>query len=352
MKTSGPSPIILRLLFGAIVILMSAGLYAQATSTCAEKLKTAQSYFDKGQVELIPSLLKDCLKSGFKKEEELTAYKLLIQTFLLSDKLGLADSTMLEFLKKNPEYVLSPTDHSSFVYLYNNFQVKPVVQIGIHAGTNIPFLTFVAPNPTFGEPVKSKFSRNIINLYISVESKFKINEKLEVGLEAGFSQLKFANKTTAGFTSISYSESQQRIEVPVSASYTFASFGKFTAYGRLGAGAAFTLGVTGIASYTPTDDNNKINSRTGENLIRKDSRASIDYFGQAGAGIKYKIPKGFLFGELRSNFGIREQNVPGGSTVSTMEGYYLAGEPNFRLNAVNINIGYTYIFYKPTKRKE
>jgi hypothetical protein len=352
MKTPVPSPLILRLPFAALFIFMTAGLFAQETNTCAEKLKTAQSYFQKGQVELIPSLLKDCLKSGFKKEEELTAYKLLIQTYLLNDKLAQADSTMLEFLRKNPEYVLSPTDHSSFVYLYGNFQVKPVVQIGIHAGTNIPFLTFVAPNPTFGEPVKSKFSSNIINLYISVESKFKITEKLEVGLEAGFSQLKFANKTTAGFTVISYNESQQRIEVPVSASYAFTSFGKFTVYGRMGVGAALTMGVTGTASYTPIDYNNKINSRTGENLSRKDSRVSIDYFGQAGTGIKYKISKGFLFAELRSNFGFLEQNVPGGATVSTMEGYYLAGEPNFRLNAVNINIGYSHIFYKPTKRKE
>jgi hypothetical protein len=351
MKTSVLSTLILRLFFAAFFIFMAAGLFAQ-TSTCAEKLKTAQSYFQKGQVESIPSLLKDCLKSGFKKEEELTAYKLLIQTFLLDDKLAQADSTMLEFLRKNPEYVLSPTDHSSFVYLYNNFQVKPVVQIGIHAGTNIPFLTFVTANPTFGEPVKTKFSSNIINLFISVESKFKINEKLEVGLEAGFSQLKFANKTTTGFTIITYNESQQRIEVPVSASYAITSFGKLTLYGRMGVGAAFTMGVTGTASYTPTDYNNKINSRTGENLSRKDSRVSIDYFGQAGAGIKYKISKGFLFAELRSNFGFLEQNVPGGSTVSTMEGYYMAGEPNFRLNAMNINIGYSHIFYKPTKRKE
>jgi hypothetical protein len=352
MKTSDPSPIILRLLFAALFIFITAGLFAQETSTCAEKLKTAQSYFQKGQVELIPSLLKDCLKSGFKKEEELTAYKLLIQTYLLSDKLGQADSTMLEFLRKNPEYVLSPTDHSSFVYLYNNFQVKPKVQIGIHAGTNIPFLTFVSTNPTFGEPVQSKYSRNILNLFISVESKFKINEKLEVGLEAGYSQLKFANKTTAGFTSITYTESLQRIEVPITASYAFTNFGKFTIHGRLGAGAAFTLGVTSSASSNPTDDNNKINSRTGTDLARKDSRTSIDYFLQAGAGIKYKISKGFLYAELRSNFGILEQNVPGGNTVPTLDWYYFEGEPNFRINAMNINIGYSHIFYKPTKRKE
>ena len=79
---------------------------------------------------------------------------------------------------------------------------------------------------------------------------------------------------------------------------------------------------------------------------------SIDFFGQLGAGLKYKIPGGFLFTEARSDFGILGQNVPGGQTVSLLEFYYLWRDPDFRLNALNINIGYTYIFYKPLKRKE
>jgi hypothetical protein len=351
MKNSDPSPLLFRLLFASLLFLFSAELSSQETSTCAEKLKTAQSNFDKGQVDLIPSLLKDCLKSGFKKEEELTAYKLLIQTYLLSDKIIQADSTMLEFLKKNPEYQLSPTDHSSFVYLFNNFMVKPVVQIGVHAGINIPFLTFVSTNPTYGESGKSKFSSNIGNLFISVESKFKINEKLEVGLEAGFSQMKFSNKFSEGFATVNYNESQQRIDVPVGITYALTSFGKFTVYGKFGMGAAFNLGVTATSTYSTTDKNNN-NSRTGENLTRKDSRASMDLFTQTGAGLKYKISKGFLFAELRSNFGILEQNVYGGKTVPTVEFYYIGCNPNFRLNAVNINVGYSHIFYKPTKRKE
>src|SRR5512147_1823031 len=147
MKQFYSSLIIFRLISTALIFLLPAGLLAQETGTCAEKLKNAQSFFDKGQVEEVPGLLKDCLRSGFKKEEELTAYKLLIQTFLLKDKLEQADSTMFEFLRKNPEYQLSPTDHSSFVYLYNKFRVKPVIQVSVHAGLNKPFLTFVEPNP-------------------------------------------------------------------------------------------------------------------------------------------------------------------------------------------------------------
>jgi hypothetical protein len=351
MKKPDPSPMLFRLLFVSGFIMFSAGLFSQEAGTCAEKLKNAQSFFEKGQVEEVPGLLKDCLKSGFKKEEELTAYKLLIQTFLLNDNLKLADSTMYEFLKKNPEYQLSPTDHSSFVYLFNNFKVKPVLQLTIHAGINVPFLTFVTPNLTSGENVKSSFSSNVSNLFFSLESKFKIGEKTEAGLEVGFSKLKFSNTVNQGFAVLNYTESQSRLEIPLSLTYDFASFGKLTAYSRTGLGAALNLGVTATDSYNPTDNNNP-NRRTGESLARKDSRVSVDFYAQVGAGLKYKISRGFFLAEIRSNFGIKEQNVQSGKTVSTTEFFYFWRDPNFRLNALNINIGYTYIFYKPTKRGE
>jgi hypothetical protein len=355
MKNPNPNHMLFRFLFTCLFFFTAVSLYSQEAGSCAEKLKTAQSLFGKGQVELIPSLLKDCLKTGFKKEEELTAYKLLIQTYLLNDKIEQADSTMFEFLKSNPEYQLSPTDHSSFVYLFNNFKVKPVVQIGIHAGINVPFLSFVKPNLTGGESKlsDSKFSSNIGNLFFSAESKFKVTEKLEVGFEVGFSQMKFTNKINdnSEHALINYTESQQRIQLPVFAQYDFKSFPKFIIYGRAGFGGAYTLGVTATATYSPTDPTNK-NSRTGESLNRKDSRIALDLFGQIAAGVKYKIPKGFLFAELRSDFGMLEQNLSGGLTIPQGDWYYAWRDPNFRLNAFNINIGYTYIFYKPSKRKE
>jgi Outer membrane protein beta-barrel domain len=352
MKNLNPSPVLFRLFLAALFIFLSSDIFSQETGTCAEKLKNAQSYFEKGQVTEVPALLMDCLKSGFIKEEELSAYKLLIQTFLLNDKLGQADSTMFEFLRKNPEYQLSPTDHSSFGYLFNSFRVKQVVQFSIHAGTSVPFLTFVTPNLTAGENSTSTYKSNAANLFFSLETKFKLTSRIKVGFEIGYSQLSFTNNVQyMGFAVINYSETQQRIEIPVTITYDFANFGKFTPYGRFGAGAAYNLSTSATASYTPDDKNNP-NNRTGESLDRKDSRIPIDLFGQIGAGIKFKIPRGYLFAEVRSNFGVFDQLVMNGKTVPVLEYYYLWSDPDFRLNALNINVGYTYIFYKPSKIKE
>ncbi|TAL64694.1 MAG: hypothetical protein EPN88_10575, partial [Bacteroidetes bacterium] len=330
--------------------------YSQETGTCAEKLKTAQSLFEKGQVDQVAGMIKECMKSGFNREESLSAYKLLIQTYLFEDKLEKADSSMLDFLKKNPEYALSPTDHSSFVHLFNNFKVKPVVQISLHFGTNMPFLTFIEPVSVSSLPGKSVYSSKAINLYASIEAKFKLSKKLEINFETGYSQMAFTNITD--FMEIgktNYTETQKRLELPVSLTYDITTFGKFTPYGRFGFGPAITLGSTAATSFNPTALNDT--PRTGTDVDRKDSRISMDLVTQLGAGIKLKTRGGFIFAELRSNFGIINQTVRGDLTSLTnssedLRFYYFYVDDDFKLNAMNFSIGYTQIFYKPSKRKE
>jgi len=328
-------------------------LYPQGTETCAEKLERAQTSFDRGLLAEVPPLLTGCLKSGFKQEEELQAYKLLIQTYLLNDKIELADSTMNAFLKRNPEYKTSPTDHSSFVYLFNKFNVKPVLMIGFRIGTNVPFLTFIDENLLSGNSGKSEYKTNAANLYISADAKFRLSERMEVSFEGAYSTLKFTNivADTMAHATITYNEQQQRVEIPVCVNYDFTSYGKFTLYARAGMGAALNLSTRADITNIPTDRNN-LYDRTGETLNRKDSRIFMDIFCQLGAGVKYKIPKGFLSAELRSSFGTLNQNIRGGETVDIAEQLYRWSDPGFRMNAFNFNIGYTHIFYKPAKKKE
>jgi outer membrane protein with beta-barrel domain len=326
--------------------------YSQETGSCAEKLKVAESLFTRGQVDQVPPMLTECMKSGFNREESLTAYKLLIQAYLFDDEQDLADSTMLAFLNKNSEYELSPTDHSSFVNLFNTFKVKPLVQISVHLGTNVPFLTFVDENSHSSEPVKSLYNMEAVNLFASVEAKFELSKKLEFNVEAGYSQLSFTNvETFMGFGESSYKETLKRIELPVSITYNLMRFNKLTLYGRLGLGPAFTLGSTAKVEFNPTDTNNPY-ERTGTDIDRKDSRISMDLFSQLGAGVKYKTPGGYLIAELRSNVGIFNQNVKGGASSNEPDYHYFSSDNDFRFNSLNISVGYTQLFYKPSKRKE
>lgn len=330
-----------------------------AAGSCAEKLQTAQNLFDRGQVEQVAGLLQECLKSGFNREESLAAYKLIIQTYLFEDELEKADSAMLAFLRRNPEYVLSETDHSSFVHLFNTFQVKPLVQISLHFGTSLPFRTFTVSRNVPGFTGMTKFKAQSFNLYGSLEAKFKLNEKIELNIEPGYSQLGFTiDEDFLDIGSTYYSEKQSRIEIPVSATYNIKTFGKFTPYARLGAGPSILLSSVATAEYIPRDINSS--GHKGSSIDRMDSRIRTDIFAQVGAGIKYKTRGGYIFAELRSGFGIINQtvrqdfssdlnNLPSANELNT---FYYYDDDDFNLNAVNFSIGYTQIFYKPSKRGE
>jgi hypothetical protein len=326
--------------------------YSQDTIDCALKLKDAQSLYDNGLVAQIPDLLNDCLISGFTKEEELTAYKLIILTYLFDDKINQADSAMLGFLKKNPEYEISPTDHTSFIYLYNKFVIKPVVQLGVHIGTNLPFVSFVTYDPLGGEQGKVSYSSKAANLFISLETKFKLGNNTDMSIEPGFSQLSFTRiEYFMGFEKNEYIETQQRIEIPVSITYGYKNFGKFTLYGRMGMGAGLNLKTVAKVTSNPTDKNN-LDINAGEDVRREDSRISTDAFAQLGAGIKYKIPHGFFMMEVRTNLGLRNQTIPGSSSAEYLAYYNHYQDDLFHMNALNFNIGYAYVFYKPLKREE
>jgi hypothetical protein len=338
-----------RLVIILPVLLPVAG-YSQDSGSCAEKLKNAQSLFEKGQVEQVPPILFECMKSGFNREESLSAYKLLIQSYLFEEKPDLADSTMLSFLRKNPEYKVSPTDHPSFVYLFNKFRVRPVVQISLHLGTNLPFVTFINPFNVVSISGESVYSSNALNLFTAVEARFELN------IEAGFSQLTFTNVVDfMGIGKTTYTETQRRLEFPLSMTYNFTGFGKLTPYARFGFGPALLLGSTAQAEYKTVALNGT--PVTGPDLDRKNSRIKIDLFAQIGGGMKFKTRGGFAFGEIRSGFGIRNQTVRGDlinpdQSTDDLLHVYKYEDDDFHLNSLNFSLGYTLIFYKPSKRRE
>jgi hypothetical protein len=343
--------IILRLLITFFISAFPILLLSQETTTCAENLRNATALFDRGQIDQVPTMLQECMKSGFKREEQLAAFKLLIQSYLFEDKIEKADSTMFAFLNKYPEYQLSPTDHSSFVFLFNTFKVKPVIQVAVHLGTNVPFLTFIGPNTHSSKPRTTNYGSGALNPFISLEAKFTLTPKLEINVEGAFSQLSFTNiENFLDFGKTKYIERQSRIEIPVSVTYNFKSFGKFTLFGRGGAGSAMNLAISAKPTFDPLDLNN-FDKRSGADIDRMDSRIFLDLFAQAGAGIKFKTPGGYIFFEARSDFGFFNQVIEGKNSSEHLKWDYYYADDKFHMNNMNFNLGYTQIFYKPSKRK-
>lgn len=334
--------------FIVILFFLPVAVFSQEAGSCAENLKNTQTLFEKGQIDQIPVMLSECMKSGFTNEEEITASKLIIQTYLLQDSPELADSAMLRFLQRNPEYQLSSTDHSSFVYLFNTYWVKPVLQIGIHIGTNKPFINVLKSQGISPTPIAGVYNTSALNFFASVEAKIALTNKFDLNAEIGFSQLSFTNiEEISDFGKTTYEEKQQRIELPVSITYNVFSYKKITPYLRLGFGPSFILS----AGCSPLFESDIEPERSVADLSRNDSRLLLDFFCQGGLGFKYKISGGYINFETRFNYGVRNQTVRNGSSSGVLDFDYLYTDDDFCIHALNFSFGYTYILYKPQKIK-
>jgi len=340
-------------LFSIILMLLRLGgveAFSQEVN-CAVKLKEAQECFDRGQVELVSDLVNPCIQSGgFTREDEIIAYKLLIQALLLDENMPDAEKFMLEFLRKNPEYEQTAADYAGFVYTKSRFEVKPLLMLSAQAGLNYIFMTGQAEQSVSSLPPDISISREPVNIYAGAEVMYPIYPRLRIAGGLFFSNSSFSyTENILNFTTAEYRESLSRLEVPVSAIYDFARLGSFTFSGRLGAGYIMNLKTDAKALNAPTDINNGF-SRTGENVDRSDSRIKSDFFIQGGLGTMIKIPHGYFTAEIKTAFGMRNQviNSPPGS----LEYYYFYTDDTFRLNMIGISLGYIRIFYKPFKSRD
>lgn len=325
----------------------------QESPTCAEKLQTAHALFGKGQVHQIPQLISDCLEKGFNREESLDAFKLIIQCYLFEEKLNQADSAMLSFRRKYPEYELSTTDHSSFVALFNNYVSRVVIQVSLHLGTNIPYVIVTESNPHFTDAQKKYSAATAINLFGSLEAKYKLSQRTELNAEIGYSQISFKSTESTVFASSVFSEKYSRLEIPLGITYDITRWKRFIPYVRVAGGPAITISAKATGTLDMKDKNNH-NDRSGSQIDMSSSRIMMDLFLQAGGGIKFKIPRGFIFAEVRSNFGFTDQSVFKGyiSPNDDPDWFYMHSDDRFRINALNFNWGYTMILYKPVRKEE
>ena len=332
------------------VIISSVFVVNLAGQDCAVKLRNAENQFNAGLVEDVPALLEQCLISGFTDAEELSAYKLIIRSYLFDDKTDMAEQAMMEFLKKYPEYEISPTDHTDFIYLFNKYTVKPVIHFGLHGGINLTYLLGKTSQSLSGIPGDINYFNDKFTIQAGGDIRFKLNDQLEIGLEIDYSEVSF--KITEDFLDfgvVEYYEKQRRLEIPLSLYYSPKQYGSFIPYVRGGAGVALNLNSDSRSAFINKDGNNPI-PRTGENENRIDLRNKLDFMIAAGIGCKYKRTKGYAFIDISTRMGIRNQIIAG--IPENMEWYYFYTDNMFRLNTLKLNLGYVFIIYKPERMEE
>lgn len=339
-----------RILLLFVVVLL-AGSYARAQSTCAQTLRLAQSIYDQGRLHELPQLLQKCLEeNGFNDEEKVNAYKLLTLTYIYLEEPAKADEYMLALLRTDTEFkVNDAVDPAEFVALYKTFRTYPIYRIGGKLGA-------VAAAPSI---VSSDFVDDGTNKYTY---SFGFNAAICAEIPLGVRVKKFALNPELAFQLVSFkatnsgadavketqaAETEAWISMPVLIQYSVYEKNITNVFVSAGVSADYLI-ASNVKLFSDRGDENSTVSENSYPVMeqRKNFNAGV----LLSAGFKRKIGKGFLIAEARYKMGL----LPMLTKADTYENYTLVYNYHyvdgiFKLNTLSLSIGYVINRYNPKK---
>lgn len=317
------------------------------TDSCIAKLKNASTGFDQGDydgsIKLLRSALDEC---RLDKAEKISAYKLLILSYLKIDNLEEADRGAAAIMKIDPYFKPDKfKDDPKLSGLFEKYQPVPVLRIGFAAGINQPLIdvgkTYSIVHDDNADNLGEYAGK--IGFQLGLAAEYRAYQNLWIQLEGQFRQTSYEHTLfDVENTTINYSEKLSFFDVPVSLKYTV-NYKSFAPY--LEAGASFSFLSASLGTTTRDDQKDIVN--------RVDYRNNflVGYFG--GVGVAYKIKAISVFAAFRYNYFADNVNKEGtryADQVNVFKYYYI--DDDFRMDNWQINAGVNYsIMYRNKKVK-
>jgi hypothetical protein len=328
---------------------------ARTQTNCAVTLQEARKQYDLGMIDEIPGMLGPCIQDGFTRAQRIEAYKLLILVYLFDDEQFEAEKTMLEFLKKYPEYEIMPNDPVEFVYLFESYRTTSVFSIGLTLGFNLTDPRIMEPYSMMDKSTSTFINEMGTGFQIGLGAGRYLGKRLMLQAELQYNQQQysFTDKSsvikddgTSFNESCNFDEQIRSIHFPVSFSFEL-NDGKLLYFLRAGGYVDYVLAASGTPTRTINDQ-----PLPGENTDILEFRNNLLFGALMGAGIRYKIPRGSLSADFRFNMGLN--NIT--SKDMRFNNTYLSGmfnhlDDDFSLNKYTLSIGYYFSFYSPKKQK-
>ncbi len=324
---------------------------SQSQDNCSQILEEAELLFDQGIIEEVPELLSECLERGFSPEEKMRAQKLVILAYLFDNKTREAEDVMRSFLRDNPEYEAHPDDPAEFSLLLSEFRTIPFLSMGFFSGGNLSsasVLEHYGPyNPNRGE---GQFAMKPPGFQAGGAINILLTSRLELNLEGIYTINSFSySNLQYGFANVYMEETHQRVEFPVSFTFDLAA-NRCRPYLRIGGSYGLLMGAQSDykRSYSGTGD--AIFSPVETLEVDISDRRNQDFLNAiAGIGVKFKIPRGHFYFDLRYFYGLSDLVNPDGRWSQDAVFSFYTADSDFHLDYMTFSIGYRYSFYR-TKR--
>jgi hypothetical protein len=321
---------------------------AYAQVDCEAKIQEAQRYYDQGMIDEIPNMLSSCMAEGFNRTQKIEAYKLIIMSYLFDENQFEAEKTMLEFLKKYPEYEIMPNDPVEFVYLFESYRTASVFSFGIIGGVNLTDPRIIEPYTTsdFREATLKNTAKPGFQVGVGVEKYMSRKLLLNLEMYLTLNHYEFSDENENNY--VTFTEKLLSVEIPVTLSYEF-TLQKTHFIARLGFSAAKITNASGQPVRKFFEDSQEL---TGSDLDITGYRKQMLFNGIAGLGVRYKVPRGILAIDLRAKMGINNIVIPEKRRDNDlMLNRYNYEDDDFSLNSLSLSLGYYFSFYSPRKQR-
>ncbi len=313
---------------------------------CPSMLERAETLFERGLIEEIPELLDECIRNGFTHEEKTRAQRLIILSYLFDNKISQAENAMIGFLRENPEYRIQPGDPAEFAFMFSNFSTRPAFSIAAFLGGNLTSATVVTSYGPYNPATDDNYFSLLPETQLGAGASVFLNNNLELNMEGIYSRNSFAHNIRYNFAEIYKRETHQKLEFPVSLTYDLPG-GRLNPYLR--AGASYGLILSAQTNYRLMYLNGNRDIFESNMLDIGEKRSQGTFSALIGAGVKFKIPRGHIFFDMRYYYGLTELVIPENrwDQETTFRYYYTDGD--FITDNLSFSIGYRYLFYRITK---
>lgn len=325
---------------------------------CIFKLQEAEKLYTQGLIEEIPQLLEPCIKRGLSKEDKLQAFKLVILSYLFDDNQQEAEREIFNYIKQYPEYEITPTDPTEFVYLFESYNPVPVYSIGGSLGSNLSLISLLEPFDTENlDDYTGDYTPSGMGLQGGLFIDRYLHKNWRLSVELAYAQNKFEyndiikDLEKEDIFRIRYIETQTAIQLPLTITYDFQTFKKWNPYFRTGFSTKLLLDAK--STLTREYIEMQLQKVKGSDIGIKNNRKNLHYWIVLGGGIKYKIPHSYLFFDVRFNYGlsnfVETQNRYDENEQELILKYFFTHD-DFKLNNLSFSLGWAYTFYKPQKK--
>lgn len=346
-----------RLLSFFFLAACSVEVFGQSTD-CEQTLNQATVEFDAGRFYGLPAILKPCLDNGFSKEQKVRAYLLLTQSYLILNDPIAAESSYLELLKADPEYIANPTrDPVDIFYLSKKFTTTPVFTPSFRAGINASLQRTIYTTNTNATPTNTENSFRI-GFQVGGALDWNLNERWSICMGLGYAFRSFQTDSYNADASDQkiFIEKQDWVDIPIYVKYA-RDTGTIRPFVYIGLAANLLLNAKLSAEATdfnsPSQGVRQVSQ--GPDVPLSYKRNFFNRSAIVGGGVKYKVGKNFLFADVRYMAGLNDLTkntyTDSNGQLDKLLTNYQYGSDLFRLDNLSFTIGYIKPLYDPRKRK-